>query len=169
MHDTQLAATVTKEVIKTTVVVDGHETIINNEPRLIGTFQKGDAIAQGDLYFVGIGTTVPKGCEPTTNRQLAEGDTQGSRHIAVNGNVFRTTDPEAIAKIVNKALPKRNGKTAEVQPRYIGPVYQAPSAPTENDICHPEHGNFGLAPNECAVIVYQRSLDQEMAEARVAD
>lgn len=137
------------------------ERIVNDAPKLHGTFEPGDVAHQGDLIIVCI-AKLPKSARPRKNRQLAEGQTQGSRHVLERGEVY-----DADAKEVAKAIKKATG--AEVGEQYIGPVFVSPTDPTENDLTHPEHGNQGYAAKAVCAVVYQRSLDAEQREARVLD
>jgi hypothetical protein len=56
-----------------------------------------------------------------------------------------------------------------VEQRYVGPVFVSPSTPTADDLTHPEHGNQGFPAGAVCAVVYQRNLDAEEREARVAD
>lgn len=137
------------------------ERIVNDDPKLHATFEPGDVAHQGDLIIVCI-HELPKSAKPRANRQLAEGSTQGSRHVLERGDVY-DCDPIEVARAIKIA----NKATVETQ--YIGPVFVSPAAPTEDDLTHPEHGNQGFSPRAVCAVVYQRNLDAEERAARVAD
>lgn len=143
------------------------EGIVNDEAKLLETFGVGDVSMQGDLMVVGIAANgkKPRGCKPRENRQLADGSTQGSRHVLDRGEVF-----DCPAETVAGAIEKATGK--KVDPQYCGPVFVCDTEPTANDLSHPEHGNQGFGMSGvrmvCAV-VYQRNQDSEEREARARD
>lgn len=137
------------------------ERIINDAPRLLEVFEVGDVSHQGDLSIVRI-ATLPKSAKPRENRQLAEGSTQGSRHILKRGNVFDAS-PDEVARLIRAAT------KCEVDTRYCGPVFVSPPAPSKNDLTHPEHGNQGFAAGSICAVVYQRNLDSEEREQRTQD
>lgn len=137
------------------------EAIINNAPKLHATFESGDVAHQGDLIVVAI-KSLPRSAKPRKNRQLADGSTQGSRHVLERGDVY-DCDAQEAAKLIREA----NG--CQVAVAYIGPVFQSPANPTENDLTHPEHGHQGFPAGAVCAVVFQRSLDQEEREQRVVD
>ncbi len=137
------------------------EAMVNNEPKLHPTFEVGDVTHQGDIMLVAI-SRLPKSARPRSNRQLAEGTTQGSRHVMERGDVY-DADPAEVAEAILAATGLR------VDPRYIGPVVVSPAEPTAKDLNHPEHGPQGVPAGTVCAVVYQRSLDAEEREARVAD
>lgn len=137
------------------------ESIINDETRTIDSTQLGigECYAQGDLYFIRI-SKLPKEAEIRSNRQLAEGETQGSRHICTKGNVYTIPADVLIKQIKSDAK-------VDVGENYIGPVIQTVDG--EAYIEHPEHGDHCYKGDITLVTVYQRSLDAEEREARVRD
>jgi len=137
------------------------EAIVNDAPKLLESFEVGDAVRQGDLYLIRI-KSMPKSARPRGNRQLADGTTQGSRHVLERGEVF-DCDPEAVARAVKSAT------KIDIDERYCGPVIRTASEPTENDLTHPEHGNIGFPADSICAVVFQRSLDAEQREMRVRD
>lgn len=137
------------------------ERICNDDAKLHQAFEVGDVAHQGDIIIVRIGS-LPKTAKPRKSRQLAEGDTQGSRHVLKRGKVF-DADPQEVMELILKATKKT------VETRYIGPVFVSPDDPTENDLDHPEHGNQGFPAKSVCAVVFQRNLDAEEREARVAD
>jgi len=113
----------------------------------------GECHAQGDLMFVRLGG-LPKGSKPRDNRQLAEGTTQGSRHICEVGEVY-DCDAAMVAKLIN------------VNARYVGPIIRTVDG--RADVTHPEHGDHFYRGDMVLACVFQRSLDAEEQEQRVRD
>lgn len=140
--------------------------ICNDAPKMLESFEIGDVSHQGDLIIVRI-AELPRSARPRTNRQLADGSTQGSRHILQRGELF-DADPEAVASLILKATTKA-GCPCQVDSRYVGPVFISPPSPTADDLTHPEHGNQGFPAGSICAVVHQRNLDAEEREARVAD
>lgn len=151
----------TKQKEERKSVSEPRERIANDAPKLIETFGVGDVSHQGDIMIVGI-ASLPKSARQRSNRQLADGDTQGSRHILVNGDVYDAA-PHEVACLVMKAT------GCDVAVEYIGPIFVSPAAPTENDLTHPEHGNQGFPAGTICAVVFQRNLDSEEREARTRD
>jgi hypothetical protein len=137
------------------------ERIVNDDPKLLPVFGVGDSAHQGDLILVGIGR-LPKSAKPRKNRQLAEGSTQGSRHVLERGALY-DAELNEVAALIEEATGCKVGDA------YVGPVFVSPKAPTEHDLTHPEHGDLGFPAGTVCAVVYQRSLDQEEREARVVD
>lgn len=132
------------------------EKMKNDAPRTFDAWQCGDVAAQGDLNIVCIGQ-LPKSAKPRANRQLADGQTMGSRHVVEGGRVF-DADADELVGLVKAATGQ------DVQARYMGPVFTGPATLT-----HPEHGHH-VYPHECInVVVYQRVLDAEEREQRARD
>ena len=141
--------------------VQPQERICNNAPKLLASFELGDVSHQGDIILVRI-SGLPKSAKPRENRQLAEGDTQGSRHVMTRGKVY-SADPTEIARLIKSAT------NVDVDGKYVGPVFVSPEDPTENDLTHPEHGHQGFPAGAVCAVVFQRNLDQDEMEARVRD
>lgn len=138
------------------------ERICNNDPKLHSIFEPGSVSHQGDLMIVAI-SQMPRSAKPRTNRQLAEGDTQGSRHVMSRGEVYDADRNELRAAI-------KNATGVDVNVEYIAPViFVSPAEPTEHDLTHPEHGHQGFPAGSICAVVYQRNLDAEEREARVRD
>lgn len=139
------------------------ESIINDEPRTFddASFPIGSVAAQGDLYFIRIGK-MPRGSEVRVNRQLAEGNTQGSRHIVETGDVF-DCQPEEVLKAIQSVCKG----TTDLQSRYIGPVFRTVEGLA--DVVHPEHGDHFFRGEMILATVFQRSLDAELREQRTRD
>lgn len=90
------------------------------ETRFVREMAVGEHVRQGDVYVVRI-DTLPRGMTETKVRQLAPGETQGSRHIAEGDLlVYRRTDTREVA---------------------IGPVVVARK---EWRLAHPEHAHMVL-------------------------
>lgn len=138
-----------------------HESIVNNDPRLLEVFDVGDASHQGDLTIVRI-ASLPASAKPRRERQLAEGNTQGSRHVLARGEVF-DADAREVARMIRAAT------KCEIDERYIGPVFVSPADPTPNDLTHPEHGHQGFPAGAVCAVVFQRNLDSEEREQRTQD
>lgn len=137
------------------------ERIVNDASKLHPSFEVGDVACQGDLILVRIGS-LPKSAKPRSNRQLAEGTTQGSRHVLTRGEVY-DADAGELATLVKQAT------GSQVDARYMGPVFVSPAEPTAEDLTHPEHGNQGFPAGAVCAVVYQRNLDAEEQEAQVKD
>lgn len=119
-------------------------------PRVLKSMATGEVVRQGDLYLERL-TELPRDLgKRTEDRQLAVGQTQGSRHVV---------DP-APKGLAIYARPE--GATA-----LVGPVV---SSPKRFRLTHPEHGHFSL-PAGVYQVRYQRDFAKERAEEirRVAD
>lgn len=136
------------------------ESMINDAPRTFSDFPVGTVAHQGDVMFVRI-ASMPPG-KLRKNRQLAEGTTQGSRHVLRGGEVF-DCDPGEVSRLISQAC---SGVNAD--DRYIGPVFRTQQG--EADVIHPEHGDHYYRGEDWVIAtVFQRSLDAEEREARVQD
>lgn len=122
------------------------------------TWSVGDVAHQGDIIIVAI-QAVPVGATKRKSRQLAEGDTRGSKHVLAGGKIF-DADPAILAKAVADATQGR----VIVQPQYIGPVIAGACV-----IEHPEHQHQAFPEHKASVICYQRNVDAEGREQRAAD
>lgn len=122
-------------------------------------FAIGTVLAQGDLYIVAI-DGLPKSAKPRKSRQMAEGETQGSRHILVTGDAY-DADAKEVARMIHKATGIR------VEEQYIGPVFETDGGCALLE--HPEHGDHEYAGRHVGAIVFQRALDAEERAQRVRD
>jgi hypothetical protein len=100
----------------------------------------GRAVRQGDVYLVrldDIAETVAKRGTPMKTRQLVDGTTQGSRHVAEGELSLFESDPAI-------RLPScvRNGAL-------LGPVIVAAS---DFVVTHPEHAHVRCAPGAYQVV-----------------
>jgi hypothetical protein len=137
------------------------ENMVNNAPRIHATFEPGDVAHQGDLILICI-RHLPHSARPRADRQLAEGSTQGSRHVLERGEVY-DADPAEVCRLVKDAT------GCDVGAQYLGPVFISPENPSCDDLTHPEHGNHGFPAGTVCAVVYQRNLDSEQREQRVRD
>lgn len=128
------------------------EQIKNDERAVIGTVSPGDVIRQGDIYLVAL-KRLPTG-KLTSERQLAPGNTQGSRHILTGACEVYQCDPDAMIAAVRKVLPG-----AELYRVLMGPGVKALK---ECELTHPEHGDRLLPDGECFAVVYQRAFAEEV-------
>lgn len=113
----------------------------------------GDAAFQGDLVFVVL-PSLPKSAKPRANRQLAEGDTKGSRHIVVGGEVFDADAGEVLRLL----------KRTDIEPEYVGPVMRGPLT-----VEHPQHEHHRF-PADCVVgVLYQRNVAADGRIERARD
>jgi hypothetical protein len=138
------------------------EQIINDSPRTFteADWPIGSVAHQGDLILVRI-TSLPKSAKPRKNRQLAEGNTQGSRHIVEGCPVF-DCNPEEVVKSIRSVCPK-----AQIDAKFIGPVFQTFDG--RGELTHPEHGNHCYEGDMTIATVIQRNLDAEQREQKVQD
>ena len=127
----------------TEVVTEIQENARKSTPALrrVEAMKVGEVVRQGDLYVTRVAKKAAHG-KPTKNRQLAVGETQGSRHVAV-------------------------GELEVFEPRegagpLIGPLVLAPGRWA---LEHPEHGHFDL-PAGTFQVTYQRDYKRELAEIR---
>lgn len=137
------------------------ERIANDDSKLLESFAVGDVSHQGDIILIAI-ARLPKSIKPRRNRQLAEGDTQGSRHVLQRGEIYDAPAYETAAMIMEAS-------GCRVDEQYVGPVFVAPQAPTADDLTHPEHGNQGFPAGTVCAVVFQRNLDAEEREQRTQD
>jgi hypothetical protein len=141
---------------KKSAPIKSPEQIANNDTRTFDDFPLGTVSHQGDIIIVSIGS-LPKSAKPRKSRQLAESNTQGSRHILDKGDVFDADRRDVIALI-------KTATKSEVAEQYVGPVFTGPAY-----LDHPEHGHQAFPKGCVCAVVYQRNLDSEEREARVAD
>lgn len=122
------------------------------------TWSPGDIAHQGDLILVCL-AGLPRSAKPRTNRQLAEGETRGSRHMLDGGELF-DVDPVEVAEQIGRVT---NGRV-KVDPKYVGSVFTGAST-----IEHPQHQHQSFPDHPCTAVVYQRNLSSEEREQRAAD
>lgn len=106
----------------------------------IGSPSLGDVVRQGDIYLVAI-KSLPSG-KKTENRQLAPGNTQGSRHCL-----------EGKVEIIEK------GSLDKVPEQLCGPAFKCVGDVT---VSHPEHGHKVLPKGTVWQVTYQRAFSEEI-------
>lgn len=143
-------------------VAPAAERIVNDELRTFteADWPVGSVAHQGDLILVRI-SRLPALAKPRKQRQLADGTTQGSRHVLETGDVF-DCPPANVTAAVKAACP-----AASVVDRYCGPVFR--TAAGKALLTHPEHGDHAYEGEMTVAVVYQRSLDAELREQQVRD
>ncbi len=125
------------------------------KPASIGSPSIGDVVRQGDLYLVCL-EVLPPGTK--TQRQLAPGTSQGSRHVAEGECVvYLPKEPLAVARMIAKA----NG--SDVPAALIGPMVECVG---ETTITHPEHGHRILPAGTAWAVTYQRAFAEEVRRAQ---
>ena len=128
------------------------EVIVNDAPRVFDDFPTGSVSHQGDVILVSI-ESLPRSRVLRKNRQVADGNTRGSRHILKGGRIWDAQSANLIADATGQ----------RIDPKYLGPVFRG------GTLTHPEHGNQTF-PKDCTIaVVYQRNLDAEQREQRVQD
>jgi hypothetical protein len=122
------------------------------KPAAVGTASVGDVVRQGDLYLVCL-ESLPPGTK--TRRQLAPGETQGSRHVAEGDcEVYQPREPAAVSRLVGVAC-----RGADVPAELVGPIVECHGDTT---ITHPEHGHRILPGGTVWAVVYQRAYAEEI-------
>jgi hypothetical protein len=135
------------------------EKMKNDSERVFGTeWSVGDCSAQGDVNLICI-KKMPKSAKIRHNRQLAEGNSMGSRHILIKGECY-DADTAEVAALVKEAT----GGKLDIASNYIGCVFKGPAV-----LEHPEHGNQVWEGNCINAVVFQRVLDAELKEQRARD
>lgn len=142
---------------KRTIRLTNHEPIINNEERLFtdADFPVGTVSHQGDIILVRV-AELPNNKKARKDRQVATGNTQGSRHILEGGSIF-DCNVNSLQQLIFDST------NITIDKKYIGPAFIG------GLLTHPEHGNQGFSDEMSIVVVYQRNLDTEEKEARVLD
>lgn len=129
------------------------EKIRNDKTASVGTVSLGDVVRQGDVYLVSIGD-LPKARVPTTNRQLAPGDSQGSRHVLHGECELYAADKSEVLQMIAKHVSGYAGFD-----ELVGPVFKTLG---DVEVSHPEHGNRILPAGEVFAVVYQRAFADEV-------
>ena len=125
-------------------------------PHVHPAWGPGDTAHQGDLIFVAL-PKLPGSIQPRKERQLAEGDTKGSRHVLRGGKIFDASKKELRQMI-------REIADMDVEEKYIGPVFAGACT-----VEHPQHAHQEFPAHKATVVVFQRNLDAEEREQRVRD
>lgn len=128
-----------------------HELIVNDAPRTFtdADFPVGSVAHQGDLILVRI-ESLPSGCRKRAMNQLADGNTQGSRHVLAVGQAY-DGDPVDISCLISSVC-----KGVAVQTGFIGPVFETIDGVA--DVTHPEHGDHLYRGDMVIACVYQREI-----------
>jgi len=137
------------------------ENITNDATRTVtdAMLGVGECQAQGDLYIVRL-PGLPASARPRRDRQLADGNTQGSRHVCTVGDAYDADADELVRMI-------RTATRCGVGRQYVGPVIRTVEGKAYVE--HPEHGDLDFRGDMVLAVVFQRALDAEEREARVAD
>jgi hypothetical protein len=127
-----------KEVLER---IESNAKTSSNEPRMVRTMQVGDIVRQGDIYIERI-AILPKPSEISKrgDRQLALGNTEGSRHVCTRG--------PALYDLVRRTALQ-------------GPIIDAPK---RFHVTHPEHAHVSL-PSGTYAVTYQRDFGEEQLAA----
>lgn len=136
-------------------VVQSAEKIVNSDPATIPFIDAGDTVRQGDVYLIALDAE-PKRQGPYAGRQLAPGNTQGSRHVAEGDCELYTPDEASATAILNRLIPATKGHR-----QFFGPVILARGPVT---ITHPEHGDRTLAAGTY-LVTQQRTFADEIRRA----
>jgi hypothetical protein len=127
--------------------------------------KKGSAFRQGDVMLLTIPIEWLKGQQPieapegTPQRQVAEGNTQGSRHI-LTGNCQIFVKHGLKWDKLNKVLPKPFSIQLD---EMIGPAFIS----AENTVLeHPEHANVELPEGYAFVCIYQQCYQDAVRKVR---
>lgn len=123
------------------------------------TWAAGDCCHQGDLIFVCLGEK-PRKLEARANRQIAEGDTRGSRHVVAGGEVY-DGNPKELMGLVKLAT---NDRVVVSRLAYIGPVFEGPCV-----VEHPEHQHHSFPKDTLTCVLFQRNQSAEDREGRALD
>jgi len=128
----------------------------DQELRHVEDIPVGKAVRQGDIYIRAV-TEIPGKRSEIKERQLAPGNTQGSRHIAEGKITLFSRDAD-------RDVMRRIKIEEDVAEELTGPGIEANERFT---ITHPEHADVSLPAGKYCV-TYQ--ADYELAEIRrVAD
>lgn len=126
------------------------------KPAKIEAPSPGDVVRQGDLYLVCL-ESLPAGTK--TQRQLAPGNTQGSRHVAEGECVvYSPAEPQAVTRLIAALC-----RGAEIPPQLVGPLVECHG---ETTISHPEHGHRILPAGSTWGVVFQRAFAEEVRRAQ---
>jgi hypothetical protein len=143
-----------------TGVMSSAEAIKNDETKTLGSPSTGDNVRQGDIYIVFLGPREKfdldkvGGGEPITDRQLAQGNTQGARHVLEGpAKLFKPKDVNAVAAHINSLR-----KGYNIPGELVGPVCFLEG---QCELTHPEHGNFIMPGGEVVAAVFQRDYAEE--------
>lgn len=113
----------------------------SNDLRMVRTMEVGQWVRQGDIHVERI-EKMPTGLKARSDRQLALGATQGSRHVCESGpKLYDLRSPNPLQ----------------------GPLVDAPERFV---VTHPEHAHVSL-PRGLYAVTYQRDFaEEEIAAVR---
>ena len=155
------------------------ESIKNDDHATIETMSPGDVVRQGDIYIVNVGDHVTSTRAPYPGYQLADGETQGSRHVVTSlveiSEVKMAADSSLKPKLVRCNIETRSWvalptllvtdtiraayvlakliPAAAKHEQFFGPTIHATHPFT---VTHPEHGDRTL-PAGNYLVTYQRT------------
>ena len=137
------------------------EAVQSDETQAVGTMSPGDMIRQGDVMIVCLTGTKVKLGNGITDRQLAPGTSQGSRHVLEGGcEIFAAADKSALIRQIHKIAPATKALLSPDRDEpLIGPIVRTKG---ECEITHPEHGNWRVPGGETLAIVYQRAFSDQV-------
>lgn len=149
-------------------VVKKPEAMVNDAPRTFtdADFEVGTGAHQGDMIFLRL-KRLPKSATHRESRQLAIGNTQGSRHVLKTGNCFNVPTRDFQAAVQAAVKQYKPSKRVTISEQLIGPVFSTCNGVAEVD--HPEHGNHVFHGDMVIACIYQRNLDAEEREQRARD
>jgi hypothetical protein len=126
------------------------ENMVASKTERIGSPSLGDVVRQGDIYLVCVDKS-DVGRVKTKNRQLAPGETQGSRHILLGDvEIYEVESFSGESMLIGGV---------EVNTALIGPSFMCIG---EVEVDHPEHGNRILPEDTCWRVVYQQAFADEV-------
>ena len=138
--------------------VERNANSADSEVRVCRRIEVGQAIQQGDVYVFRMPDDWPRAEEPWGSKQVAVGDTQGSRHVAC-GDV-RVWGGKELPEWFT--VPSWLGSKAAAKSVFLGPVIEARGKWT---LEHPEHAHHVCPPG-----VYQVTYQGDVrVRARVMD
>lgn len=139
MTTTQSPATVHQDIAAAATTPD-------RDIRYLREIKPGQHCRQGDVYLLCVASRPSCYAKPTANRQLAPGQSKGSRHI-VDGAVAIFTADERQAREAIRSLPGSVSSRLTLP----GPCVEATERFT---LTHPEHAHHSL-PAGVYVVLYQ--------------
>jgi len=101
-------------------------------------------------------TELPATRKTISDRQLAPGTTQGSRHVLEGECEVFSASAADVMPLIAKAM---HPATTELHAELMGPVFRTLGEVT---VTHPEHGDRVLPTGECFAVVYQRQHAEEV-------
>lgn len=113
---------------------------------------------QGDVIFFRL-AQLPSKLKVRQDRQMAEGNTRGSRHILEGGEIY-DPDQDELKGMIAELYPD-----VDITNHFLGPVFVG------GVVTHPDHGNHDYRFGNGMIMgcAYQRNLDAEEKEERARD